>query len=114
MQFTKTFAWNNLTLLNKIAGNFLDNINDPKALSLAEQWAQRSLALDAQYDTYLLCSRLYRKLNNTNEAVRMASKAKDLSARFGWEGKEAEKLLIELSKIEGILFLFEFLIPIWI
>ena len=99
MQSTKTFAWNNLTLLNKIAGNFLNNINDPKALSLAELWAQRSLILDQQYDTYLLCSRLYRKLNNTKEAIVMAKKAKDLSAKFGWEGIEAEKLLNELSKV---------------
>lgn len=97
-QSTKTFAWNNLTLLNKIASNFLNNISDPKALTLAEQWAQRSLILDEEYDTYLLCSRLYRKLNNTKEAIRMAKKAKDLSAMFGWEGIEAEKLLNELSK----------------
>ena len=99
MQSTKTFAWNNLTLLNKIAGNFLNNINDPKALSLAEMWAQRSLILNEEYDTYLLCSRLYRKLNNTKEAILMAKKAKYLSAKFGWEGTEAEKLLNELSNI---------------
>ena len=96
-QSTKAFAWNNRTQLNEIAGNFLNNITDAKALSLAELWAQRSLALDEEYDTYLLCSKIYKKLNNTKDAIKMASKGRELSAKFGWEGVEAEKLLKELN-----------------
>ena len=96
-QSTKAFAWNNRTQLNEIAGNFLNNITDAKALSLAELWAQRSLALDEEYDTYLLCSKIYKKLNNTKNAIKMASKGRELSAKFGWEGVEAEKLLKELN-----------------
>ena len=96
-QSTKAFAWNNRTQLNEIASNFLNNITDAKALSLAELWAQRSLALDEEYDTYLLCSKIYKKLNNTKNAIKMASKGRELSAKFGWEGVEAEKLLKELN-----------------
>ena len=96
-QSTKAFAWNNRTQLNEIASNFLNNITDAKALSLAELWAQRSLALDEEYDTYLLCSKIYKKLNNTKDAIKMASKGRELSAKFGWEGVEAEKLLKELN-----------------
>ncbi len=98
IQSVKYFAWNNPALLNEIAGNFLNNITDSKALSLAESWSQKSLALNETYDTYILCSNLYRKLNQTKEAVLMAKKAKELSAKFGWEGTEAEKLLKELNQ----------------
>ena len=97
IQSTKTYAWNNKTQLNDIAGIFLINITDTKALSDAVNWTLRSLALDKEYDTYLLCSRLYQKLRNIPEAIKMAEKGKDLSAKYGWEGVEAEKLLKELQ-----------------
>ena len=97
LQSIKTYAWNDKTQLNDIAGIFLININDSKALSEAVKWTLRSLALDKEYDTYLLCSRLYQKLHNIPEAIKMAEKGKELSAKFGWEGVEAEKLLEELQ-----------------
>ena len=97
LQSTKIFAWNNHAQLTEIAGNLLNNISDTKALSLAVLWAQRSLALDEEYDTYLLCARLHLKLNNMKEAIVMAQKAKTLSAKYEWEGVEAEKLLKELN-----------------
>jgi len=97
MQFTETFGWNNHVRLNEIAGNFLKYITEPKALLFAERLAQRSLALDEEYDTYLLCSRLYQKTNDIPYAFKMAEKARDLSAKYGWEGTEAENLLKELN-----------------
>ena len=97
VQSTKTYAWNNKTQLNDIAGIFLIYITDTKALSEAVNWTLRSLSLDKEYDTYLLCSRLYQKLGNIHEAIRMAEKGKDLSVKYGWEGVEAEKLLKELQ-----------------
>lgn len=98
-QSTKKFAWNDQTQLNDIATTILNNIDDPKALLLAEVWAQRSLLIDEEYDTFLLCSRLYKKLNNTEEAIKMASKGKELSTKYGWEGIEAENLLKELNHL---------------
>ncbi|MDP4238142.1 MAG: thioredoxin fold domain-containing protein [Bacteroidota bacterium] len=99
LRSTETYAWNNHTQLNDIAGNFLKNIPDTKALAAAIRWVQRSLALDPEYDTYLLCSKLYQKINNIPEAIRMAKKAKDLSAKYGWEGTEAEEKLKELNDL---------------
>jgi len=99
IQSVKHFAWNNPALLSDIAGNFLNNVSDTNALSLAEGWAQRSLALNETYDAYLLCSNLYRKLNDVKEAVLMAKKAKELSSKFGWEGTEAEKLLKKMNEL---------------
>jgi len=93
----ETFVWKNRTQLNDISSNFLTHIPDKKALEQAEQWAQRSLALDPEYDTYLICARIYQKLNNSQDAIKMAKKAKDLSVKFGWEGTESEKLLKELN-----------------
>jgi thioredoxin-related protein len=97
MQSTKIFAWNNKSQLNDIAGNFLRSVSDANALSEAVKWTLRSLDLAKEYDTYLLCSRLYQKLHNLPEAIRMAEKGKELSANYGWEGVEAEKLLNELK-----------------
>ena len=90
------FAWNNRTQLSDIAGNFLKHIDNSESLHQALRWANRSLALDEEYDTYLLCARLYKKLNDSPNAVKMAEKAKVLAGKFGWEGTEAEQLLKEL------------------
>jgi len=100
LQYADTFAAHNHTQLTEIAGNFLKYINDKEALSTAELWSQKSLALDEEYDTYLLCSRLYQKTNNIPAAIKMAEKAKELSAKYGWEGTEAEKLLKELIDLK--------------
>ena len=97
LQSTEIYAWKNHTQLSDIAGVFLKNINDSPAISQAERWAQRSLTLDEEYDTYLLCSRLYQKLNNIPNAIIMAQKAKDLALKFGWEGTESEIILKELN-----------------
>ena len=56
-----------------------------KALELA----QRSLSLDEEYDTYLLCARLYKRLNDVPNALQLAEKAKNLASKSGWEGTEA-------------------------
>lgn len=94
-----TFAWNNSPQLSDIANNFLKHTTNTKALLKVESWAQRSLTLNKSYDNYLLCSRLYQKLNNKAEAIKMAKKAMDMATKFGWEGTESEKLLNELNVI---------------
>jgi thioredoxin-related protein len=97
LQSVKIYAWNNATQLNDIAGNFVLHITAPDALLQAVSWAKRSIALDKEYDTYLNCSKLYQKLNDTPNAVLMAEKAITLASKFGWEGKDAEQLLKELN-----------------
>ena len=90
------FAWNNHSQLSEIAGNFLKNIDNFNALQQALRWANRSLSLDEEYDSYLLCAKLYKKLNDKPSALEMAEKAKSLASKFGWEGTEAINLLKEL------------------
>lgn len=97
LQSVEAFAWNNHTQLSDIAGNFLKNITNPNALLQAERWAQRSLTLDEEYDTYLLCSKLYHKVKDIPNAIKMAKKATVLSTKFGWEGTDADELLKELN-----------------
>ncbi|MDR3652546.1 MAG: thioredoxin family protein [Paludibacter sp.] len=97
VQSAQIYAWRNPDLLSDIANNFLKNISNTKALLQAEGWAQRALALDEEYDTYLISSRIYLKLGNKLDATQMAIKAKELSKKLGWEGTESEKLLKELN-----------------
>ncbi len=97
MQSAMTYAWNNATELNDMAGNFALHITAPEALMQAIGWAKRSITLDKAYNTYLNGSKLYQKLNDIPNAVLMAKKALDLASKFGWEGKEAEQMLQELN-----------------
>ena len=90
------FAWNNHSLLSEIAGNFLKHVDKSNALQQALRWANRSLSLNEEYDNYLLCAKLYKKLNDKPNALKMADKAKNLASKFGWEGTEAINLLKEL------------------
>jgi len=89
LQSVKNYCWNNHTQLFDIATNFLKNIPTPEYLVQAEQWAQRSLSLNEKYDSYMLCARILKKLNNQSDALKMAEKAKNMARKFGWEGTEA-------------------------
>jgi len=62
---------------------------DSETLKKALDMAQRSSLLDEEYDTYLLCARIYKKLNDKPNALKMAEKAKNFATKAGWEGKEA-------------------------
>lgn len=97
MQSAMTYAWNNATQLNDMAGNFALHINTPEALTQAISWVKRSITLDKAYNTYLNGSKLYQKLKDIPNAVLLAKKAQNLARKFGWEGKEAEQLLKELN-----------------
>lgn len=98
LQSTEIYVWNNHTQLSDIATNFLKNVSDPKALSQAVHWAERSLTLDRSYDNYLLCAKLYKQLHNPSAATKLAKNAKELAAKSGWEGVEAQQLLQELDR----------------
>jgi thioredoxin-related protein len=91
------FSWNNHYQLNDLATNILTNCNDSRAWLMAERLANRAAELDVSYDNYMLCARLYKKLNNKTEAIKSAKKAYELAKKFGWEGVEAKQLLKELN-----------------
>jgi len=89
LQFANKFAWNNHYQLTDIASNILQYNQDSETLKKALDMALRSSLLDEEYDTYLLCARIYKKLNDKPNALKMAEKAKSFATKAGWEGKEA-------------------------
>jgi thioredoxin-related protein len=100
-QSAEKFSWNNSIQLSDMAANILKNSNDSKALLQAERFAKRATELDPGYDNYILCSRLYKKLNYVADAIKMAKKANELAKKSGWEGVEAEQLLKELNSAKN-------------
>jgi thioredoxin-related protein len=92
------YIWNNYFQLNRIAGIYLQNINDLNALQKAIFWTKRSLELYKQYNTYLLEARLFLKANNKKEAADIALKARDMNIENGFEHEDADKLLEEIQK----------------
>jgi len=89
LQSAHQFAWNNHYQLADMANNLLSYNRDSETLKKALDMAQRSSLLDEEYDTYLLCARIYKKLNDKPNALKMAEKAKNFATKAGWEGKEA-------------------------
>jgi hypothetical protein len=100
LQSVPQLAWNNYTLLNSIATNYLKKITDQPALKQAITWAQRSLLLHEEYGTYILCAGLFRKINNNASAAQMAQQGKDLALKYGWDHPEADQLLKELKPVK--------------
>ena len=97
MESTGTYVWNDYTQLKDIANVYLKNIPDTTALLQAVKWSKRALSLYEEYGTFLLCSRLYEKINKIQDALQMAQQGKNFAKKFGWDYKEAELLLNELQ-----------------
>jgi thioredoxin-related protein len=98
VQSVEKYIWNDNTMLEVIAGDFLKNITDTVALRQAISWMKHSLSLNAGYDTYLLCARLYRKTNDLPNAVLSAKQAKDEALKYYWDHSEADNLLMEMEQ----------------
>jgi hypothetical protein len=65
-------------------------------------WIKHSNELEESYDGILLEARVYRKLNNIPAAITMTKKAKAFSAQMSWDGKEADKLMVDLLERKKI------------
>ena len=98
LQHVEAYVWNNYALLKSISGNYLKQISDKPSLQKAIEWAQRSLALQEEYDTYILCARLFMKIFDIHSAIQMAQKGKDLAIKYGWGHAEADQLISSLAK----------------
>lgn len=93
MRSADRLAGNNFMMLSDIARVYLDHVPDRYGLRQALVWAKKSLALNAEYGTYLLCARLCLKLDENEEALLYARQAKELAESYGWDHKEADELL---------------------
>lgn len=94
---TEKYVWNDYNQLNEIADVYQKNISDSKALTQSVEWVKRSLALNPEYGTYLICARLYKKLKDIPNAIAMVKQAENVALKYDWNHMEADTLLKELQ-----------------
>lgn len=95
---TEKYVWNDYNLLKEIGDSYLKNISDTAALTQSVKWVKRSLIIQPEYETYLICAKLYQKLNNIPNAILMVKQAEKEAIKYDWNHKEADDLLNELSQ----------------
>lgn len=95
---TEKYYNNDAKSLKDIASNYLKHVADIASLKYAIQWTQRALVLSDTYDSQILLAKLYKKTKDNKEALAWANKAKAKNEAFGWQTKEADDLLAELSR----------------
>jgi len=98
LQYVDLYAAANAIQLKNIAENYLLHVSDASGLKKATTWAQQSMAMWENYLTGIVAAKLYRKLNDTNDALKMAGLAKTIAAKTGADAAEADKLLAELKQ----------------
>ena len=91
------FFYKDAKTLKEIASNYLKNITDKVSLNNAIRWVKQLIILNETYDNQLLLARLYKKNNNTKEAIQYATAAKTKNGNLGFNTKEADDLLDELN-----------------
>ena len=95
---TEKYVWNDYNQLNEIADVYQKNISDSKALIQSIKWIKRSLSIQPEYGTYLICARLYKKLSDIPNAIAMVKQAEDVALKYDWNHTEADTLLKELQQ----------------
>ncbi len=96
IESVEKYVWNSYSQLSDIAKEYLNHVSDADALNQAVKWIKRSLALHQEYGNYILCARLYQKLNQKPGALQMAQMAKENALKDGWDHTEADNLIKEL------------------
>lgn len=91
------FVWNDYDLLKQIADTYQKNITDKEALTKAIKWIKHSISLHAEYGSYIVGAKLYRKLDRTSDALSMVKLAEKEAAKYDWNHTEADQLLKELE-----------------
>ncbi|NHM07723.1 thioredoxin family protein [Flavobacterium sp. CYK-4] len=95
---TDKFLSKNARALEDIASNYLKYVADTESLKYAIDWALQSAKLNETYDSQILLSKLYQKIQNKSEAIAWATKAKNRNAAMGWKTKEADEILLALGQ----------------
>ena len=98
----KKFVWDSPKEIKSIVLNVMRNSTDAPSLNQTLSWIKHSNELEESYDGILLEARVYRKLNNIPAAITMTKKAKAFSAQMSWDGKEADKLMVDLLERKKI------------
>ena len=98
----KKFVWDSPKEIKSIVLNVMRNSTDAPSLNQTLSWIKHSNELEESYDGILLEARVYRKLNTIPAAITMTKKAKVFSDSMGWDGKEADKLMVDLLERKKI------------
>lgn len=100
-RYFNKFAPNDAQMRNQMAWSYYTNdaIQDKKLLTMALNWAKKSVELDEGYantDTY---AALLYKLGMKKEAAEAAKKAIQLAKKSGEDASETEALLEKINKL---------------
>ena len=83
--------------LNENAATFYEQIDDPKMLSKAVNWAKKSVKLEKRFMNQIVVAQLYSKLGKKSKAQKEAQKAIEIAKGTGENYDEATDLLDELA-----------------
>lgn len=97
-EFAEKYAWNDAALLKDIAIAYTKNINTIDDLVFAVRLLERSLEKNDSYDAAIAMSRLYRKINDRKQALAYAERARKRNENLGFDTKEADELIAQLTK----------------
>ena len=92
------FSFHDPNLLNDICNNYLESINDKKAVEQAAEWSKHLLLFGASMDKYILTTKLFLKSKDYKQALEFAQKGKDLADSSGFKVDEINPLLAEAKK----------------
>ncbi|MBL4654591.1 MAG: thioredoxin family protein [Bacteroidia bacterium] len=98
-KYVQKFASDNQHMLNMIAWNFYENIDDKGMLAKAEGWIKKSIEIEKSYanvDTYAAV--LY-KLGKKEEALKAVDEALSLAKDEEIEAKETQELKEKIEKL---------------
>lgn len=87
----------NWSELNEMAWSFYENVDDPKMLEKALEWAKKSVAMEANYYNTDTLAALYAKLGKKKLAIKNAKKAIELAKKAGEDYSATQQLLDSLK-----------------
>jgi thiol-disulfide isomerase/thioredoxin len=84
-------------ILNAVAWNFYENINDKKLLAKAESWAVKSTTLMPEHFNYDTYAAVLYKLGKKAEAIKAQEKAIELAKEKGESTEDYEEMLKKIK-----------------
>ncbi len=97
-ELAEKYAWNDAKLLKDIAIEYTKNVYDTDDLVFAVKLLNRSLEKNDSYDAAIAMAKLYRKINDKKQSLAYAERAKKRNSDLGFNTKEADELIQQLSQ----------------
>lgn len=97
-ELAQKYAWNDANLLKDIAMAYTKNIVDIEDLVFAVKLLDRSLEKNDSYDGAIAMAKLYRKINDKKQALAYAERARKRNADLGFNTKEADEIILQLTQ----------------